>query len=174
MQLDGLLIEVLHDSVAVMADDPLRNLRRDAVFLGELDAVHHMLADDLGRFVGRNQIVRIADPKLVLDEVGGVLGLAEVVVVGGRQSQQVVGADSTRRLLGQRADHERVVECAPGVLLEGLEGRVVAVCDVEEAKGGGDVESDLEERQGHAGDERREEADHEGEHSRPGHGLHDG
>ncbi len=114
-----------------------------------------MLPDDLGRLVGWDQIVWIADPELVLDEVGGVLGLAEIVVVGGRQGQEVVGADGAGGLLGQRSHHQRVVEGAPGVLLEGLEGRVVAVGDVEEAKGGGDVESHLEERQGHAGDERR-------------------
>ncbi len=48
----------------------------------------------------------ILSPELVLDEIGGVLGLAEIVVVRRGPGQERVGSHRPGGGVGQGADHQ--------------------------------------------------------------------
>ncbi len=144
----GLLVEVPHDAVAVVADDPGGDVGGDLELTGELDPVADMPPDHLRRLLGGEEVVWVLDAELVLDEHGRVLRLPQVVVVGHGPGEQCVGPDRPGGPMGQSPHHQRVVEGPERLLLEELERLVVAVGEVEEAETGRDVEGRLEELQG--------------------------
>ena len=87
-------------------EDAVDEARRvgSAVLLGHLHPVLHVAGDDEVGDVGVQVEVAVLAARLVLDEVVGLVHLADVVVVGADAGEQPVGADRVARRLGEVRD----------------------------------------------------------------------
>ena len=122
--------------------DHVDHRARQVVADGQLDAVRHVLPDDRGRDARVLLVVGIAAVSLVLREIRGVGGLADVVEERAGAREERVGADRVARVLGELGDDEGMVVGARGLELHPPQERVVEVGELEER----DVRRALEER----------------------------
>ena len=69
--------------------------------------------------------------ELVLNEVKGILRLAEIVIPRCGLCKQWIGIDGTSRLAGDRTYEHRVVEGAGSLLLQYLERWMISIEKIE-------------------------------------------
>src|SRR5688572_10833690 len=103
-----LLEEIGDGTRAVVFADEWDDASRKLVLLGQLESFHDMVADD--RRAGRRLelVVRVTALRLVLDEVLGLLQLADVVIERTDPREQPVRADRIGGALGEVRDGDRV------------------------------------------------------------------
>ncbi len=100
----------------------------------DLRSDHDVRHDGVGAHVGLELFVRRALARAeVLDEVLGLRGFAEVVIVGADSREERVGADGARGLLGEVRHGARVLVGARGVPSELLQERLLEVREIEQA-----------------------------------------
>ena len=140
-------VEVAHDRRPVVLRDERDERLRQAGLVGEVDAVDHVLLEDLGADLRVELVVDVVATGLVLDERERVRELADVVVVGRHAGHQRVGADRLGRALGQVADHQRVVVRAGRLDQQPAQERLRRVGQLEQLEDGQDPEHRAERRE---------------------------
>ena len=82
---------------------------------GEFEAFIHVGLKDRRAGQGIIQLLMgVAAVLLILDEPGGAMQFADIVIEGSRADQVDIGLDRPRALFRQPTDHQRVLEGAGG------------------------------------------------------------
>ena len=133
-------VEVAHDRRPVVLRDVRDQCLRQARPVSQVDAVHHVLLEDPGAHFGLELVVDVLASGLVLDERQRVGELADVVVIGGNASHQLIRADRLRGALGEIPDHQRVVVGAGRLDQQPAQQRLRRIGKLQELEDGQDSE----------------------------------
>lgn len=142
--LQGALVEVIDERVAVVFLDDVDDGLAEAVLAGQVDAFLDVGNDDERAHRGVEQLVGVAIAAVVFDEVLRFDELADVVEVGADAALGGVGADGFGGGFGEVGEVEAVVVGAGGFFLEALENGVVEVGHLEPGDIGDAVEEPFE------------------------------
>ena len=145
VELDGLVVEVEHQRIAVVLADDVDHGDGDALLGGHLCAIPGMGGENGGGDAGIGAVVGIV-AHLVFLEVHGALELAHVVIICADAGQQTVSAHRRRAGLGQVGDDDGVVVGARRFHQQPPQQRLVGIGQFDELGIGGQVEQPLQQR----------------------------
>src|SRR5512134_4098139 len=76
--LPSLVAEILNEQRSMMLGDEIEDPLRQSGLTAESEPVLHVVDDDSGAFFGRQMVMRVDAPKLVLHEVSGLDRLPDI------------------------------------------------------------------------------------------------
>ena len=114
-------VEVGDHACAVVLRDEGRDLRRQVVLVGEVEAIAYVVGDDAGTVGGVEGVMRVGAAELVLDKEAGARKLTDVVVIAADAGQEGVATDGDGALFGEVGDDDAVLEGGGRLVLQSKE-----------------------------------------------------